>query len=377
MKNRHSSNCCKPFRLARVSSTLALLGTLAASQGLSLGATLIWNAGTASTDFNNTANYTPSQSLGNNNLVFNTATDPGLATSMAVSLESLTINAGASGFVLGGASGLTIQNTGIIVANDTTAQINVTISENGNASTQSLKVNVGSGGQLTLSGSLTLFAKPFVKSGAGTLVLTRGTGDVRNGATMAINEGTLSLASTASLSYGSTSAGSTNGLPITLGTGTTAAVLQGSGSVKATLTTAGASQSALDPAGTLTVNNLDASLGATFKMALGTDLLTGTGTFTGSTLAQGLAFDLSGGTAGTVYTLLTYGSFSGLDTSDLLINGSGYVLDTTYGDNGWLIGANSLQVKFTAVPEPGATALLGSALVSLVAFRRRLSIRRI
>lgn len=342
-----------------------LWGTLTFSHG----ATLTWNAGTTATDFNGTANYSPSAALGNNNLVFNTQTSPSLATTAAVSLESLTIQSGASGFVLGGSSGLTIQNTGIIVGNNTTAQINVAISENGNASTQSLKVDVGSGGQLTLSGSINLFAKPFVKSGAGTLVLSKGTGDVRSGATIALNEGTLLLTSTGVINYGSTSPGTANSLPVSLGTGTTSAILQGSGTVRATVTTAGTTKAIFDPLGTLTVNNLDATNGATFQMALGTDLLTGSGTMTGSALANGLAFNLSGGTANTAYTLFSYGSLSGLDVSDLQINTAGYVLDTAFGTNGWLINGGTLQVKFSAIPEPGTVALCVVA-AGLIALRR-------
>lgn len=110
-------------------------------------------------------------------------------------------------------------------------------------------------------------------------------------------------------------------------------------------------------AGTLTLRSLDATSGAGFVFRLGTtqNLLAVTGAFTGSSAASGLVFDFSnaGGLAAkTAYTLINFGSATGLDYTDLLANTlpSGFVLDTSFGGggNGFKINANSLQVQFAA-----------------------------
>ena len=75
---------------------------------------------------------------------------------------------------------------------------------------------------------------------------------------------------------------------------------------------------------------------------------------------------------GVPYTLVTFGSASGLDYTDLAaILPPTLVLDASFGGggNGFNITANSLQVQF-AVPEPaGAIALLGG--LSILGLRRR------
>lgn len=160
------------------------------------------------------------------------------------------------------------------------------------------------------------------------------------------------------------------------------ATLSGNGTVGGSVTTAG-SGSILSPGdgiGTLTLaGGLDTSSGATLDFALGTasDLLS-VGVLTGSSAANGLSFNFSnsgGFAAGVPYTLIDYSSASGLDYSDLFAASipSGYVLDSTFGNSGFLIdnGATNLQVQFSAVPEPSAGAFLFAGAGLFVALRSR------
>jgi autotransporter-associated beta strand protein len=147
-----------------------------------------------------------------------------------------------------------------------------------------------------------------------------------------------------------------------MSTGSTVAVssgatLSGTGRVHGPVTTADTTSHIApgNSVGTLTVGALDASGGANFVFDLGTsqDHLVVTGAFTGSTADNGLVFDFSN--AGnlytrTPYTLITFGSSSGLDYSDLAANSlpTDLVLDPNFGDvgSGFKINANSLQVQF-------------------------------
>lgn len=159
--------------------------------------------------------------------------------------------------------------------------------------------------------------------------------------------------------------------------------LGGSGSIAGKVTTGG-SNATFSPGnspGTLTLSGgLDATLGATFEFELGTtsDLISlGSGILTGSTAADGLIFNFSdsgGLLAGTPYTLITYGSATGLNDSDLLAAAipSGFVLDSSFGTDGFQINGGSLQVQFTSVPEPsaGMLVLLGAALFTVCRRKR-------
>ena len=163
----------------------------------------------------------------------------------------------------------------------------------------------------------------------------------------------------------------------------TAGTLAGTGTLAGLVTTAGTS-SVIAPgnsAGTLTLSTgLNAAAGASFAFELGSssDLLS-LGAFTGSTAAGGLLFNFSnsgGLTAGTTYTLLNFNSVSGFDYTDLATGSiaSGFVLDETFGTDGWLINGNNLQVKFAlaSVPEPSTYAsLLGVITLGFIGLRRR------
>ena len=78
-------------------------------------------------------------------------------------------------------------------------------------------------------------------------------------------------------------------------------------------------------------------------------------------------FDIvdAGMVAGTDYTLMNYGSVSGLTLSNLSINSmpAGYT-------GAFTIGSNSLTLRVDAAPEP-SRAMLGLLGLAFVAFRRR------
>jgi fibronectin-binding autotransporter adhesin len=124
--------------------------------------------------------------------------------------------------------------------------------------------------------------------------------------------------------------------------------------------------------GTLTVGSLDLTAGGTFEYELGTnsDLLNITGPMTGVGVLT-FNFSNSGDIApATPYTLFTFGSQSGLDYSDLVVGSlpASYTLDTSFGNGGWQINANNLQVQF--IPEPSLTLLTGVGLLLTLKRRR-------
>lgn len=206
-------------------------------------------------------------------------------------------------------------------------------------------------------------AVSLIKAGSGKWILT-GT-NTYTGATT-INGGTL-------LINGSIAVGSS----VTVNGGT----LGGSGAVVGLVLTSGTS-SRISPGnspGTLTLaGGLDATAGATFDFELGTssDLISlGTGEFTGGSASDSLIFNFSdsgGFLAGTAYTLFTFGSSNGLDYSDLTASSfpSGFILDSGFGTDGFLITSSSLQVQFTVVPEPNS-ALLALGAIAVATFLRR------
>ncbi len=330
-----------------------------------------WNAGTGSTDFNNTSNYTPSGALTvNTHLIFDSATNPGLTTSKGEALHGLEIRSGASGFVISG-SAPTIGNGGVSVADNTTALFNLRLSSHGEAT--NFTFHVGEGGSATVSGYITPLNRAFYKTGAGTLTLETGMGTtsenfLRSGTAVRIEEGTLIIGDSAVFQSGST----LSVLNIHLGTATSTATLRGGGSFggsptagkTAVLTTYGATRSHIEPAGdgSLFIESLNASAGATFHFELGSSVIEGSGTLTGSTAADNLILNLTGGAVGVEYTLFDYTTLSGVDITDFMIASAGYEVDH------WNIANGEVKVTFSTIPEPGTLALgalfmLGCALV--------------
>ncbi len=227
----------------------------------------------------------------------------------------------------------------------------------------SLGVTISGPGTVVYSGSAKSYNSNTTVA-AGTLVIAGGNSFTGNGA-MTVNSG-------AKLVVDGTLGGS-GGLALN-------GTLSGVGTVNRAVTTGGILSvlSAGDSPGTLTLASLNGSAGVSLVYELGTisDQINVNGLLAGSTGAGNMQFQFlaePGAQAGVAYTLLTYGSASGLDLTDFaLVNSAGFVLDTSFGSGGWLVSGNSVQVQFSAVPEPSTYALLISAIVVLtVAFRRR------
>jgi fibronectin-binding autotransporter adhesin len=210
-------------------------------------------------------------------------------------------------------------------------------------------------GTLRLSGDNTYAGATIIS--AGTLLLASGT---------VTGNGNWTVSSGAALEVDGTLAGS--------GSLALDGTLSGSGLVNRTVTTGGIASmiEAGNGPGTLTVASLNATSGVSFAFELGnsSDLVQISGGFVGGGFDDSLQFqffDSGGLQAGVAYTLLTYGSASGLDESDFLVVTNGFVVDT------WNIGGNSLSVTFSAIPEPGSLALIALALGGLGMVRRRRS----
>ncbi len=213
-------------------------------------------------------------------------------------------------------------------------------------------------------------ASALVKAGDGALALTAANTYV-NGTT--ISAGTL-IADNATGS--ATGTGS-----VSLAAGAT---LAGGGTVSGLVTTGGATS--VIRAGGITdfltlSGGLNASAGATFDASFGTtSTRVDVGAFTGSASSGGLILNIvqsEGVQTGIAYTLFTFSSASGLDYSDLALSAqsiaAGFTLDTSYGNGGWMIDANSVRVQFssTVIPEPSSFALLaGLAGAGMVLTRR-------
>ncbi len=348
--------------------TSLLFGMLLAAFGsLSLrAADRIWTGG-LNTGFNASSNYNNGVgSLGpSDDLIFRTQTSPSLfSTGDTFNFSSLFIEDGATGFNLSGGT-ITVKG-GIYVSENITATISNHINGYNYTDGTPLVFQVGSGGSLTING-VGPQGRPLEKLGEGTLTLLSGSsGNHYIDGIVRIKEGTLILGNDAVLKRTN---GSAKTLPVSLGTAETTGKLSGGGAVHGILTTVSAERSIIETGGdgTLFIATVDASNGATFNITLG-DLISGDSSFTGNNLD----FNFSGGEVGTVYTLLNYSSYV-IDTSTFNIASTGYELDATFGDGGWLIDGDDLQVRFAAIPEPGTVAFLsaGALLIAAAGFRRR------
>lgn len=232
-----------------------------------------------------------------------------------------------------------------------------------NAATRTFTVQNGAAAiDAVLSGAVsgTGASSTFVKDGAGTLSITSANtyagGTLISAGTLLVNNSSGSGTGTGAVSIGS------------------AGTLGGSGIITGLVATAGTSSSLAPDRLTLS-GGLNASAGATFYFELGTssDLLSlASGVFTGSSAANGLIFNFSnagGLLAGVTYTLIDFGSSSGLEVADLF-NNSSYVLDSSFGTGGWKINGGNLQVQFAAVPEPSPGWLLATFGLLLLLARR-------
>lgn len=239
-----------------------------------------------------------------------------------------------------------------------------------------LKFTAAANGRTDFSGVFNdrAASAPLEKVGAGIVRLTSATGNTYDGGTT-ISAGTLIVTNT------SNSATGTAGVQVAAN-----ATLGGTGRISGLVTasTANSIFSAGDMAitgvssiGTLNlVGGLTAASGANFKFDLngassdlinfGTAAVTLSGTVTFDFANLGVVQE------GTTYTLFTgTGGIWNNTGSTFVFNGpSGYLLDSTYGTNGYLWDASghSLTVRF--IPEPTTTLLIGLGL-SVVLFARR------
>ncbi len=235
-------------------------------------------------------------------------------------------------------------------------------------------------GQITgggLSHSITM-------DGAGTVVYS-GAAKTYNDATV-VNSGTLLLKTIYSgagnftvksggrLEIGSAGQLQQGVLPSAIVTLDNGGVLAGSGVVGRKVVTGGINSiiEGGGAEGSLTLASLNSALGVTFKLSLSEsfDPIAITGAFT----AGDIQFDLLGDVrAGIAYTLITYGSATGLDGANFSLLNAGYILDESFGTGGWLIDSTgkNIQVRFSAIPEPSTWALLGLAVVGVFVLRRR------
>jgi autotransporter-associated beta strand protein len=235
------------------------------------------------------------------------------------------------------------------------------------ASAATLTINTGGsnsysyGDSTTTNSGVITGAINLVKSGTGTQTL--GGANTYTGTT-AITGGTLSV--TGSLASPTT----------TISSGAT---LTGNGTLTGAITTL-ANTAAITPGvsglGTLSLASLNAASGVTVNSALGTTsaLLAISGSLNGSANAGDFKFnftDAGGLITGHAYTVLTFGSQSGLDYSDLAVASlpPSFTLDTSFGTDGWNISDGGLQVQF--IPEPHAVGLAGVGMLLLLQRRRR------
>lgn len=365
------------------SRTLTLTGTTAGTgefsgainnigTGTNVGVT---KTGSGTWRISGTANtYANTTSITGGVLEVTKMADTGLASSIGTgSVASLTFGGGTLRYVGSGdssnraftvgAAGATLDasGSGALVFSRTTAPaygtagvpVSITLTgTNAGANTYAANQNNNGVGAVSIT-----------KNGIGTWVMTGS--NSYTGATT-VNAGTL-------LINGSLAAGSAVAL--------NSATLGGSGTAGGLVTTSGTA-SIVSPGnspGTLTLaGGLDAAAGATFVFELGTsaDVLSlGSGVLTGSTAAGGMVFNFSdsgGLVGGSPYTIMTFGSSTGLSYTDLATNTlpAGYVLDTSFGTGGYQINGTNLQVQFV-VPEPSTVLLLAGGLMAMTLLRRR------
>lgn len=211
------------------------------------------------------------------------------------------------------------------------------------------------------------------KVGDGTVVLTGS--NVYSLGTV-VHEGTLLINNTAGSGVG------TGAVRVESG-----AILGGTGTVALATDTNVTISGILSPGDSTVsggVGTLNFTLGGTGKLEFGAtsvfslqsgDAINFTTAGSWITVASGAVIDPlgNGWTTGVAYTVASGinvepGTIWALSSAAL---SAGYVLDTSFGGNGFDIVGNNLQVQFSAVPEPSTVALAGLGLVVALRLARR------
>lgn len=357
-----------PLSPWHVVSALCLLLT----PGVHSQETVTWSGGSTNINFGTASNYTPvPASMAAAILVFDTETSPNMRITGASNIGGFIVKAGGSGFTLNSSSTnmhpLLVKEAGISVEASAIATLMVPLSRHSSA--EAINIQVGSNGRLNLYNVMNPVTKPLYKTGTGTLYFGASSGDVRNGSSFNFHQGIIELGSGVTIGYGTNSPGTAGELPVYLGSTTTSTTLQGAGNIDGRLITHGAANSIINATqGTLGITNLNAQTGASFVFDLATSYrVEGTGSFSG----ENLMFNFSGGTTGVAYTLFEYGAYD-VDTSTFQIASENYMLDTSFGDGGWLIDNGALQVQFVnVIPEPSTFLLVSISLLGCTFFTRR------
>ncbi|WP_395752167.1 beta strand repeat-containing protein [Prosthecobacter sp.] len=223
----------------------------------------------------------------------------------------------------------------------------------GGTGTNTATISPGAGNTFSYAGSISNFSSVDISTGN---VILSGSSTYTGNTTV---NGTLSVTNVTGSATGSGSVVVNSGGTLK-GTGTVGSVSLASGGVLAPGVTVG----------TLNINGtLDITSGSHFAFDLGStsDLLNISGAlnYTGGGSAIFDIADTGGMTYGGDYTLLNYGSASGLTLSNLSFG------STPAGFSGeFTIGANSLTLHVDAAPEP-SRALLGMLGLAFVGLRRR------
>jgi len=228
----------------------------------------------------------------------------------------------------------------------------------------------------SLAGRLTGVNGNLTKTGAGTLILNGGgnyTGSTVVSTGKLIVNG--SLTSNVTIASSAALGGTANFLRTVTATDNTSVISPG------------------NSPGDMTIGNVTATNGATLKFEIGStdgvgisDHLIITNAFAAPTSGAGglvmdinaWGFDPAGPKTGTVYTLVTFTSQTGLDANDFTaIVGPGLVLDNSLTfdtdgvQDGIRLNSNSIQIQFSSVPEPTSLSVLGLGVGGLLARRRR------
>lgn len=352
-------------------SALAVL--LCISTGTLRAETRTWT-GSTDQNFNLRANYSPggggSLPTGDH-VVFTQVANPVMTASVAIG--SLQLDSPADGFTLGGAYNLVIGAGGLVLADGVNATFsNSRISSNTTAT--ALTFSVAADANLAISTLVHTQTILFHKKGSGQLTLGENASMLaqqRGG--FRFEEGIIYFSSGSTLAYENPDATRPDGkVAIQLGTTKTSATIAGSGLLNATVNTLGAEHSTLTPEGLLTIRHLNAQEGASFHYTLGSGTISG-GNYTDSSLnlsGAAIRFSFSGGVAGQAYTLFEHYEAMGTDLSQFALATEGYILDTSYGNGGWLIDNDSIKVRFAAVPEPSSAVFLGLGMTLTVGLLR-------